>query len=192
MTSRRVLQSGARPSGLPVLGPPWGTWGLRGLWSADDADQKNTFTGRGRVLSCFAVGSVGKIQWKCKTEMRVRGRGGRGACTRWSRPARIPRMPRERGDKITPRDPKWAVLWRGWKKAIFWRCCKFCPSPNHLPGSLFGGEQNFDVWSGRNESSAIALYHARRHALCGGAHKVHGVTFWVSLVRLLIQPCQWI
>lgn len=29
---------------------------------------------------------------------------------------RIPRMPRERGDKIISRDPKWAVLWRCWKK----------------------------------------------------------------------------
>lgn len=29
---------------------------------------------------------------------------------------RIPCMPRERGDKIISRDPKWAVLWRCWKK----------------------------------------------------------------------------
>lgn len=29
---------------------------------------------------------------------------------------RIPCVPRERGDKIISRDPKWAVLWRCWKK----------------------------------------------------------------------------
>lgn len=37
-------------------------------------------------------------------------------CREWSGLQRIPCMPRERGDKIISRDPKWAVLWRCWKK----------------------------------------------------------------------------
>lgn len=96
------------------LRPP-GTWGLQGcnqyqpnylqsLW-----DSRKVW--RSHVLRCFTDEFINKLRWDLTKRLRgsCGAESGRGLL-------RIPRMPRGRGDKIISRDPKWAVLWRCWKK----------------------------------------------------------------------------
>lgn len=104
------------------LGP--GTCGLQGL----------SVSGAERILSSHIQmnGSWGRVlrsslqemnptNVKSKTRAAPRPAPDEWMCKKWAGPAEAPRIPpppvpRERGDKIISRDPKWAVLWRCWKK----------------------------------------------------------------------------
>lgn len=63
--------------------------------------------------------------------------------------------PEQRGDKIKSRDPKWAVLGRGLKKAIFWRRRSVLSKSHQVvrirdrPGAEWG-----DVWVGPGRTEA--------------------------------------
>lgn len=178
----RVLQSGAGLSGPLALGPRWGSWGLRGLWSVDDADKKKHLQGEGGSAAASHSHQCDKIERKAKTEMRVRSRGGTRARRRWSRPD-TPHAPRTRRQNNTTWSKMGGPL-TGLKKKPF-------------SGAAANSAQVQIIYLDRCleekrtlMSDQVITYRPRSlfimHAatLFAEAHtKVHGVTFWVSLVR---------
>lgn len=57
--------------------------------------------------------------------------------------ARAGRATRRQNKK--PRDPKWAVLWRCWKKPFSGAAAQFCPSANNFTWSPAGSREG-ELW----------------------------------------------